>query len=118
LYDLAVFAVTDERFEQFISDALASLPEELAGAIDNVAIMVEDEAKGRSLFGLFQGVPLTKRAFYSGAQPDRITLFQKTICQHCNNENEVRAQVRKTIIHEIAHHFGISDPRLEELGWA
>ena len=114
----AVFAVTDDRFEEFISDALESLPEELAGAIDNVAIIVEDEAEGRPLFGLFQGVPLTRRAFYSGAQPDRITLYQETICRHCNNEDEVRAQVRKTIIHEVAHHFGISDPRLEELGWA
>jgi predicted Zn-dependent protease with MMP-like domain len=113
-----VFVVTDERFDEFIGDALASLPEELSQAIDNVAILVEDEAIGRSLFGLFQGVPLTKRAFYSGSLPDRITLYQATICRHCDSEDDVRALVRRTIIHEVAHHFGISDPRLRELGWA
>jgi predicted Zn-dependent protease with MMP-like domain len=55
---------------------------------------------------------------YNGVLPDRITLYQKTICSRCNNEDEVKAQIRKTVVHEVAHHFGISDPRLEELGWA
>jgi predicted Zn-dependent protease with MMP-like domain len=63
---------------------------------------------------------LTRRGLgsYSGVMPDRITLYQKTICSRCDSEDDVRTQIRKTVIHEVAHHFGISDPRLEELGWA
>jgi predicted Zn-dependent protease with MMP-like domain len=115
-----MFLVTDERFEELAAEAITALPESLASRMDNVVILVEDEAKGRSLFGLYEGIPLTKRGLqsYNGVMPDRITLYQTTICQVCSNEEEVRAQVRKTVIHEIAHHFGISDPRLEELGWA
>jgi predicted Zn-dependent protease with MMP-like domain len=115
-----MFQVTNERFEELAAEAVTTLPEALASRMDNVVIIVEDEAKGRSLFGLYEGIPLTKRGLqsYSGVMPDRITLYQTTICQVCSNEEEVRAQVRKTVIHEIAHHFGISDPRLEELGWA
>jgi predicted Zn-dependent protease with MMP-like domain len=88
--------------------------------MENVAVIVEDQARGRSLFGLYEGVPLTQRGpmSYSGVMPDRITLYQSTICQYCHDEIDVRRQVRKTVIHEVAHHFGISDPRLEELGWA
>ncbi len=112
--------MTDDRFEELVGDAIASLPDELAGAMENVVVLVEDEAVGRNLYGLFEGVPLTKRGpmSYRWALPDRITIYQNAICRHCNDEDEVRAQVRKTVIHEIAHHFGISDPRLEELGWA
>jgi predicted Zn-dependent protease with MMP-like domain len=116
-----VFEISNERFEELASEAVATLPKELSDEIDNVAIVVEDEARGRSLFGLYQGIPLTKRGgrtSYAGVLPDRITLYQKTICRCCSNEDEVKAQIRKTVIHEIAHHFGISDPRLEELGWA
>jgi len=88
--------------------------------MDNVAIIVEDEAPGKNLFGLYEGIPLTRRGFssYNAVMPDRITLYQTTICRVCASEDDVRAQVRKTVIHEIAHHFGISDPRLDELGWA
>jgi predicted Zn-dependent protease with MMP-like domain len=83
-------------------------------------ILVEDESTGRSLFGLYEGIPLTNRGLrsYSGVMPDRITLFQTTICQICESEDDVRIQVRKTVIHEVAHHFGIDDARLDELGWA
>ncbi|HEV2427997.1 MAG TPA: metallopeptidase family protein [Acidimicrobiales bacterium] len=82
--------------------------------------MVEDDSPGRNLFGLYEGIPLTKRSpiSYSGVMPDRITLYQRAICRHCSSEAEVVAQIRKTVLHEVAHHFGISDPRLEELGWA
>jgi len=115
-----VYVVTNERFEQLAAEALASLPPELASQMENVAIIVEDEAPGHNLFGLYEGVPLTKRGpmSYSGVMPDRITLYQTAICRVCFNEEDVRAQVRKTVIHEVAHHFGISDPRLEEMGWA
>jgi predicted Zn-dependent protease with MMP-like domain len=115
-----VFAVTEEHFEELVADALDSLPSELGTYMENVAVLVEDRAVGRSLFGLYEGVPLTRRGpiSYTGAMPDRITLYRETICSVCSNEVEVVAQVRKTLIHEVAHHFGISDPRLEELGWA
>jgi predicted Zn-dependent protease with MMP-like domain len=115
-----MFEVTNQRFEELAAEAIATLPESLASRMDNVVILVEDEAKGRNLFGLYEGIPLTRRGIqnYSGVMPDRITLFQTTICQVCSSEEEVRSQVRKTVIHEIAHHFGISDPRLKELGWA
>ena len=115
-----MFAVSNERFDDLVTEAIQSLPPELSKEISNVAIFVEDEAEGRSLFGLFEGIPLTKRGpmSYSGAMPDRITLYQGAISRHCRTEEEVRAQVRKTVIHELAHHFGISDERLSELGWA
>jgi predicted Zn-dependent protease with MMP-like domain len=115
-----IFEISHERFEELASSAVASLPAELLKEIENLVIIVDDQADGRSLFGLYEGVPLTKRSpiSYNAVMPDRITLFQSTICRYCSSEDEVEAQIRKTVIHEIAHHFGISDPRLEELGWA
>ena len=115
-----MFVVPTERFEQLVAEELDSLPPELGTAMQNVAVLVEDRAEGRSLFGLYEGIPLTKRGpeSYKGVMPDRITLYRQTICQVCSTETEVIAQARKTVIHEIAHHFGIGDPRLEELGWA
>jgi len=120
LYASMMFEISNERFEQLASEALASLPVELAAQIENLAVIVDDQAAGRSLFGLYEGIPLTKRGplSYSGVMPDRITLYQTTICRHCMSEEEVIAQIRKTVVHEVGHHFGISDPRLEELGWA
>jgi len=115
-----MFEISNERFEELVEEALKTLPHELAVQIENLAIIVDDSASGGNLFGLYEGIPLTKRGpiSYSGVMPDRITLYQTTICDHCRNEDEVKAQIRKTVIHEVAHHFGISDPRLEELGWA
>jgi predicted Zn-dependent protease with MMP-like domain len=115
-----MFNVTDARFEELAFEALENLPTSLSSKMDNVAIIVEEEAESRNLFGLYEGVPLTRRGVlsYSGVMPDRITLYQKTICSRCFSEDDVRNQIRRTIIHEVAHHFGISDPRLEELGWA
>ncbi len=115
-----MFKVSDERFDELVAEALRSIPPELAKEIENVAIIVEDEAKGRQLFGLFEGIPLTKRGplSYAGVLPDRITLYQGAISRYSNSEDDLRRQVRKTVIHELAHHFGISDERLSELGWA
>jgi predicted Zn-dependent protease with MMP-like domain len=114
-----VITLSRERFEELVGEALDALPPELGAAMDNVAVLVEDHAPGRSLFGLYEGIPLTRRNLnYAGSMPDRITIFQDTICGVCRSEAEVAAQVRKTVIHEVAHHFGISDPRLDELGWA
>jgi predicted Zn-dependent protease with MMP-like domain len=115
-----VTTVSAERFDELVVEALQDLPEDLAKAMENVAVIVEDSAHGRPLYGLYEGVPLTKRGpmSYSGALPDRITIFQDTISAHSRNESELKNQVRKTVIHEVAHHFGISDERLSELGWA
>ena len=119
-YGESVFVVTTERFERLVAAALDSLPTEFGEAMENVAVVVEDRAVGGNLFGLYQGIPLTKRGpqSYRWVMPDRITLYQDTICWVCTTEAEVVAQVRKTVIHEVAHHFGISDPRLDELGWS
>ena len=107
-----------KEFEELVGDALDSLPEEFLKAMMNVAISVEEEADGRDLFGLYMGVPLTKRYYGTWyANPDQISIYRKTICEHCRTKEEVEGLVHKTVVHEIAHHFGISDPRLQELGW-
>ncbi len=112
----AGFDVPLARFEEFVSDAIDSVPDRLRMAMDNVVVMVEEEAEGPPLFGLYVGVPLTKRTSW-GSAPDRIFIYRRTICAHSRTEDEVRDQVHRTVVHEIAHHFGISDPRLRELGW-
>jgi len=113
-----VIDVPRERFEQLVADALDGIPEELGKYMDNVAVFVEDVAPQSNLLGLYQGVPLTARGTsYSGTLPDRISIYRRTICAICSTEEEVVEQVRRTVIHEVAHHFGISDPRLRELGW-
>jgi predicted Zn-dependent protease with MMP-like domain len=109
--------VTAERFEELVADALDSIPPELGRYIDNVAVFVDDRPPGH-LYGLYEGVPLTRREAYGGlVMPDRITIFRQTICQTCATEADVVEQVRKTVVHEVAHHFGISDNRLRELGY-
>ncbi|HUF32740.1 MAG TPA: metallopeptidase family protein [Acidimicrobiales bacterium] len=109
--------VTPERFEELVADALDTIPEELGRRMDNVIVQVRDQSRV-GLLGLYQGVPLTERGDYSLAMPDRITVYRLPICQRCRSEGEVVEQVRITVIHEVAHHFGIDDDRLDELGWA
>ena len=106
------------RFEELVADALDRLPEDLGRAMNNVAVTVEHRPGPPGLLGLYQGVPLTSRTSgYAGVLPDRITIYRLAICAICTSEDEVRGQVRRTVIHEIAHHFGIDDNRLDELGW-
>jgi predicted Zn-dependent protease with MMP-like domain len=109
--------VSREEFEQLVADALDSLPPELAGKMDNVAVVVEDMGSAPNVLGLYQGVPLTRRWGYAGAAPDRITIYQVPICSISHSPDDVREQVRRTVVHEVGHHFGIDDPRLRELGW-
>ena len=113
-------AVERERFERLVADAIDKIPDELAQQMDNVAIVVEDVAWEPGLLGLYDGIPLVDRdAGYAGmVMPDRITIFRQPICEICDSEAEVVDQVRVTVIHEVAHHFGIDDDRLDELGWA
>jgi len=110
-------SIPRDRFEQLVADALDSIPTELGDKMANVAVMVEDQGDTDNILGLYQGVPLTKRGSYAGAFPDRITIYQDSICRRCQTEEQVAVAVRETIIHEVGHHFGISDERLRELGW-
>ena len=110
--------VDPERFEYLVAAALDSLPEQLGAMMRNVAVTVEHNPGPRGLLGLYEGVPLTNRTSnYAGVLPDRITIYRQAICAICGTEAEVAEQVRKTVVHEVGHHFGISDARLEELGW-
>ena len=114
-----------EEFERLVERALEGLPPEFLELLDNVAILVEDWpdystplAEGRTLYGLYEGVPLTARGTrYSGALPDRITIFRGPLERDFPPE-ALRDQVRVTVVHEIAHHFGFDDDQLYELGWA
>jgi predicted Zn-dependent protease with MMP-like domain len=113
-----VIEIEPARFEQMVETALDGLPEELGKLMRNVAVTVEHGVGPPGLLGLYQGVPLTARTtHYAGMLPDRITIYRRAICAICNSEQEVSDQVRRTVIHEVGHHFGISDPRLRELGW-
>ncbi|HEY5990075.1 MAG TPA: metallopeptidase family protein [Streptosporangiaceae bacterium] len=110
--------VEPDRFEEMIVTALDGLPDDLGRLMSNVAVTVEHRAGPRGLLGLYQGVPLTARTSnYAGVLPDQITIYRRAICAVCRTEEEVVEQVRRTVIHEVAHHFGIDDNRLKELGW-
>jgi predicted Zn-dependent protease with MMP-like domain len=124
---LAVMEVDQDTFEALVADALDQIPEELGHYMDNVAVFVEDwpraeQLGGRrgTLLGLYQGVNLTRRSSltYGGAMPDRITVFRGPISRIARDQTDLVNIVTRTVIHEVAHHFGISDARLHELGWA
>lgn len=108
-----------ERFEELVSDALDLIPPDLAQAADNVVVLVADrDPEDPELLGLYQGIALTERdSMYSGALPDTITIFRDAVLEICGSEDEVVEEVAITVIHEMAHHFGIDDDRLHELGW-
>ena len=106
------------QFEEMVTEALDGLPEDLSSLMSNVAVTVEHDNGPRGLLGLYRGVPLTRRTTtYSGVLPDRITIYRRAICAICDSEAEVLEQVRRTVVHEVGHHFGIGDARLRQLGW-
>jgi len=110
--------ISVEQFEELVAAALDGIPADLGAAMDNVAVMVDSDSPPGRLLGLYQGVPLTSRgSHYSATTPDRITIYMAAICRSCQTESEVVEAVRRVVIHEIGHHFGIDDRRLEELGW-
>lgn len=132
-------SIDADEFDELVADALDTIPADLARAMRNVVVLVEDEpepaqlrahaddhahgqteghAGGYELLGLYEGVPLTERdGWYSGVLPDRITLFRGPLLRRCASREELVAEVRTTVVHEVAHHFGIDDDRLDELGW-
>jgi predicted Zn-dependent protease with MMP-like domain len=120
--------LSETEFEELVVEALDTLPEDLLELMSNVEVTVErsptraqlDSVGMRSgtLLGLYEGIPLTQRtSSYSLVVPDKITIFQRPIESVCASHDDVITQVRQTVIHEVAHHFGIGEERLDELGW-
>jgi predicted Zn-dependent protease with MMP-like domain len=116
------------EFNRLVEDGLALIPEEIRVLISNVQIVVEEEPSeelleeldvppDETLFGLYQGVPLTERSTAYSALPDRIIIFRRPLLEEFDDPLDIRREVARTVIHEVAHHFGISDERLVELGW-
>ena len=106
-------------FEQVVRDAIDTLPDDLRSAMSNVAIVVDDESPADSpVLGLYQGVPLTRRGSgYAAVPPDKITIYRRPIERVAGTDpDRLREQIRRVVLHEIAHHFGISDQRLLEIG--
>ncbi|SER36563.1 metallopeptidase family protein [Microlunatus flavus] len=114
--------VSAEQFDELVSAALDRVPPELADLMDNCVVLVEDRPPADApddLLGLYEGIPLTERGeFYSAVLPDRILIFREPILAICDTFDDVVEEVHITVVHEIAHHFGIDDERLHELGYA
>jgi predicted Zn-dependent protease with MMP-like domain len=120
-------AAQEIDFESLVSETLDSLPSDIAARVENVDVVVEDEPPahvlaelepGTSLFGLYHGIPLTDRgSSYGNVLPDKISIYRGPITRYWRRPEAIRAQVRKTVIHEIGHYFGMGEDRLHELGW-
>jgi predicted Zn-dependent protease with MMP-like domain len=111
--------VTREEFEQHVRAALDSLPADLAAALENIAVVVEEEnPEDPDLFGLYQGVPLTERGFEAPIQPDTISIYRRPLVEDFPDVDELRDEIRITVLHELGHYFGIEEDRLDELGYA
>ena len=114
--------MTREEFEDAVRDALDEIPRDLAAQVDNVVVLVEDDAPADDpeLLGLYEGTPLTERGSWwaAGALPDRITIYRNPTLAICETREDVVEEVVITVVHEVAHFFGIDDERLHELGWA
>jgi predicted Zn-dependent protease with MMP-like domain len=111
--------MSPQRFDELVSDALDLIPPRLVAAMDNVVVLVEARNPGEpDLLGLYEGIALTERdSWYGGSLPDTITIYRDALLDVCETEADVVDEVAITVIHEIAHHFGIDDERLHELGW-
>ncbi|MFQ1003159.1 metallopeptidase family protein [Modestobacter sp. SSW1-42] len=107
------------RFEELVADALDEVPPQLMALLDNVVVLVEDRhPEEPDLLGVYEGFALTERgADYGGTLPDRIMVYREAICEICEDEDEVAEEVTITVVHEIAHHFGIDEDKLHALGW-
>jgi predicted Zn-dependent protease with MMP-like domain len=122
--------MTRARFERLVAEAVTLIPKRFRREMKNLALVVEDEPSEElldemeieppdSLYGLYQGTPLPERSWaFGNALPDRITIYQRPIEEDCEDEDEVRAVIGETLIHEVGHYFGMSEDRLHELGWA
>ncbi|WP_188042586.1 metallopeptidase family protein [Changpingibacter yushuensis] len=111
--------ISEENFEELVSEALDALPEDMVGGLDNVVFMVEDRNEdGQELLGLYEGFAVTDRGVYGyGEMPDRIIIYREAHAKICATLSELREEVHVTLVHEIAHYYGIDDDRLHDLGW-
>jgi predicted Zn-dependent protease with MMP-like domain len=111
--------MTRRQFEELVADALDTIPPELTDAMDNVVVLVDDRhGTDPELLGIYEGVALTERTSnYGGVLPDRIMIYQDAILDICETEDDVVHEVAVTVVHEVAHHFGIDEATLHELGW-
>ncbi|NKY49938.1 metallopeptidase family protein [Nocardia vermiculata] len=112
--------MSESRFEELVGDALDSIPAELTRAIENVVVLIEPRDRDDPhLLGLYHGIALTDRmdSQYGGALPDTVTIYREAILEMCSDEQEVVDEVAITVVHEIAHYFGIDEQRLHQLGW-
>ena len=116
----AVVEMDAAEFEEAVGDALDAVPQELMDLLDNVVFFIEAEppADDPDLLGVYDGTPLTERGdAWAGALPDRITIFRGPLCRMCEDREDLLDEIAVTVVHEIAHHFGIDDARLHDLGW-
>ena len=116
-------------FEKIVSEALDHIPPDLASHLENVAVVVEDEPAREllcemgldpeidSLYGLYQGTPLTERDGHPGGLPDRVVIYYRTLAEDFRDEYHLRLEIRRTVIHEVGHFFGFDDEHLEEMGY-
>ncbi|GGC96030.1 hypothetical protein GCM10011512_23810 [Tersicoccus solisilvae] len=114
--------LSEEDFDLAVRMALRDIPDDLRAAMSNVAVFVAEEpedTEDAGLLGLYEGTPLTERDSWwdAGSLPDRITIYRRPILALAGTPDDVVAEIRTTVVHEVAHHFGIDDDRLEELGW-
>jgi predicted Zn-dependent protease with MMP-like domain len=115
-----VLELSTEEFDELVAEALDTIPADLARMVDNCVVLVEENAPDDvpDLLGLYEGTPLTERGeWYSGVLPDTIRLFRGPILKICDSYEDVVEEIQITVVHELAHHFGIDDDRLHELGW-
>ena len=110
--------VTDEEFEALVDEGLDMVPPALLDKLENTVILIEDaHPTGLGVLGLYEGIPLTEQTFFGSFEPNRITIYREARKDYCWSREDLAEQVAITVVHEIAHHFGISDERLHELGW-
>lgn len=116
---VTVLELDHDAFEALVTDVLDELPDEMVEGLDNVVFLVEDEHPEEDLLGIYEGVAITERGQYGfGELPDRIMVYRLPHLDSTETLEELRAEVRTTIVHEIAHFYGIDDEQLHELGWA
>lgn len=110
--------IDEEQFSELVDEALGLIPEELAAQFENVAVVVEDcHEDDPELLGLYEGVPLTERWDYGGDLPDKISIYRLPLCEMCDDEDDLVEEIAVTVVHELAHHVGIDDHQLHEMGW-
>ncbi|MDO4783662.1 MAG: metallopeptidase family protein [Propionibacteriaceae bacterium] len=113
-----MIAISADEFASIVDDELDALPEDMLQGLDNVVFMIEDEPEdGSDLLGVYEGIALTERDYYAGVLPDRIVLFRGPLTRMCDTLEDLRDEVHITLVHEIAHFYGIGEDELHELGW-